>query len=128
MRINKKEIINNIKIVNKNEKIKWLERFPSMFGNVKYNGANARETALAIKRLKSNVDLETIREIADDNNMMYYCSINHHNYRWGLDKQDTPQGGGNIAQSDTREECLQIAMDVYGIHPIFIWGVDVDGF
>lgn len=123
------KVINEIRTINENEKIKWLQKFPSMFGGVKYNGANARETALAIKRLQlSNIDLQTIRDIAEDNNMMYNCSMNHHNCRWGLDKQDTPQGGGIVAQADTREECLQIATDIYGIHPIFIWGVSVDGF
>lgn len=121
------KIINEIRTINENEKIKWLQKFPSMFGGIQYNEANARETALAIKRL-SAVDLETIREIADDNNMMYNCTMNHHNCRWGLDKQDTPQGGGIVAQADTREECLERATNEFGIHPIFIWGVDVDGF
>lgn len=125
--MNKIKIINEIRTINENEKIKWLEKFPSMFGGVKYNGANAKKTALAIKRLR-NIELEKIRDIADENKMMYHCTMNHHNNRWGLDKADTPQGGGNVAQADTREECLQIATDIYGIHPIFIWGVDVDGF
>lgn len=120
-------MFNEIVIIDRNEKVRWEQEFPSIYGNKKYNGNNARQTALAIKRLQK-YRLFDIRKVADKAGMMYFCSQNHHDHKWGINTIRTPEGGGVIAQANTYEECVEKALNEFGIHPIFIWGVDVDGF
>ena len=113
--------------VHRNEKVRWEQKFPSVYGEKTYNGNNERNTHLALKELQL-IPLSKIRKEADKLGLMYCISQNHHNNKWGLDKIQTPEGGGVTAQSDTYVECVKKAHEVYGIHPIFIYGVGLDGF
>ena len=82
--------------INSNEKVKWEEHFPSVFGEKKFNGNNARNINLAIKELqKSPLTLTEIRNKAKEMDLMYYISPNNHTGRWGLDKKKYPRRRGN---------------------------------
>lgn len=117
----------NILIVNNNMKVRWEQQFPSVYGKKEFNGNNERNISLAIKELQL-FSLTEVRKVAKKLGLMYYISQNEHNNKWGLDKQQTPEGGGVIAQDDNYIECIKKAKNEYGIHPIFIYGVGVDGF
>lgn len=122
--VNMKKLI--MKIHN-NEKIRWEQSFPSIYGEKKFTANNERNIMLALRELRFN-SLTEIRHKADKMGLMHYISQNEHNGKWGLDKEITPEGGGIIAQADTYTECVKRAQYVYGINPIFIYGVGVDGW
>lgn len=120
-------IRSNLRKLHVNMKVKWEEQFPSTYGKKKFNGQNQRNIDLALKELQQ-FSLHDIRREADKMKLMYYISQNEHDNKWGLDKNNTPEGGGVIAQSSTFVKCVLRAKNEFGIHPIFIYGVGLDGF
>lgn len=125
--MNQIELKTQIKKLHNNQKIKWEQQFPSVYGQVKFNGHHQRNIDMAINKLKK-VSLTKIRHEAQKMGLMYVISQNEFSGKWGLDKQTTTEGGGVVAQSDSYINCIKRAKDEFGIHPIFIYGVGVDGW
>ena len=113
--------------VNQNERIRWEEQFPSVYGEKKYTGNNARNTDMAIKELKK-YSLSQIRQEAKKLKIAYYITQNQFNDKWGLDKNPSHEGGGVVAQANSYSQCVKRAQDEFGIHPIFIIGVGIEGW
>lgn len=112
--------------VQNNQKIKYEEQFPSIY-DVEYNANNERNVKMALRELQK-YPLKEIRKQAQEMGLTYVISKNLHNNKWGLNDHPTSEGGGIIAQSDSYEGCIERAEEIFGIHRIFIIGVDVDGF
>ncbi len=125
--MNQIELKKQIKKIHDNQKVKWEQQFPSVYGEKKFNGNNKKNIEMAIKELRQ-IPLTEIRTKAQKMGLMYVISQNNHDNKWGLDKQNSPEGGGIIAQSKTYLGCVKRAKDEFGIHPIFIYGVGVDGW
>ena len=117
------KIIVKIEKLNEISRKRWLGRFPSYFPNDRWNGHWEREEALLLKELKeveSEFPYEFREAVRKSLTKKYICSQNIHNGLWGLDDTITPQGGGVIAQSKTKKDCLEKAVKVHGINLMFI--------
>lgn len=116
-------IIKKLEKLNNISRKRWLGRFPSHFPDEIWNGHWQREESLLKKNLEELQEKYpiTFRKAIDECNCKkYFISRNIHNDRVGLDTQDTPQGGGTIAQTDSFEETVKVALKVYGINNYFI--------
>lgn len=121
--MNQETLIRKIEKLNKISRKKWLSRFPKLFPNERWNGHWEREEKRLLKELNkidSKFPYEFREAVRKSDCEKYYCSRNRHNDLWGLDSTHTPQGGGIIAQSKTKEGCLKQAVKVYGINLMFI--------
>lgn len=119
-KMEEKTLITKIEKLNNISEKRWLGRF---FSNQKWNGHWEREEQRLLKELNkidSEFPYEFREALRKSHCKKYYCSRNHHNGLWGLDTSNTPQGGGVIAQSKTKEGCLKQAVEVYGINLMFI--------
>lgn len=119
-----KQIITKLEKLDKISRKRWLGSFPSHFPDEIWNGHWEREEKLLKKdlnSLKENNPKEFKSAIQKCDCKKYYMSCNHHNGKVGLDTEMTPQGGGTIAQSDSEENTIRIAFEVYGINDYFIY-------
>ena len=100
---------------------RWFKDFPESFPEARWNGDLQRQERLLIKDIDSNYSQKEIRKAVNQCNCKtYYISSNCHTGKVGLDCNDTPQGGGIIAQTDSFEETEKIAFEMYGINKYFI--------
>lgn len=120
-------IRSNLRKLHVNMKVRWEEQFPSIYGEKKFNGQNQRNINMALREL-SKFPLTEVRKEASKMKLTYIISQNSHDGKWGLDKNTSPEGGGVIAQANTYVKCVIRAKNEFGIHPIFIYGVGLDGF
>lgn len=115
-----KALIKKIEKLNNISKKRWLSRFPSQFPDEIWNGHWHREETLLLKELEEIPERDLRKAVRKSGCKRYYCSSNSHDGLWGLDTENTPQGGGVIAQANSKEECIKLAFEVYGINKIFI--------
>lgn len=113
-------LVKKLEKLDKISRVKWLSGFPSLTDKV-WNGDLQRQEALLIKDIDSYPKKDIKKAVRETDCKKYYMSANAHTGLIGLDTEDTPQGGGIIAQSDSFEETERIAFEVYGINKYFIY-------
>lgn len=116
-------IIKKLEKIDKISRKRWLSQFPSRFPNEIWNGHWEREETLLRKELdilERTFPIQFRKAMSECSCKKYYMSRNNHSNRIGLDTERTPEGGGTIAQTDSFEETVKVALKVYGINNYFI--------